>query len=126
MNGRLQIKSKDLLFVAAWEEDKAPKTCAAIRKLLPIRDKLVQTRWSGEAAWISIDHLDLNIEFENHTSIRPEARFSLTRDSLAAKRSSSPMALPPSQAKWVLWPGITSPPSLPVRNSWKSWVEGYL
>ena len=67
MNGRLQIKSKDLLFVAAWEEDKAPKTCAAIRKLLPIRDKLVQTRWSGEAAWISIDHLDLNIEFENHT-----------------------------------------------------------
>ena len=67
MKGRLQIKSKDLLFVAAWEEDKAPKTCAAIRKLLPIRDKLVQTRWSGEAAWISIDHLDLNIEFENHT-----------------------------------------------------------
>ena len=67
MNGRLQIKTKDLLFVAAWEEEKAPKTCAAIRKLLPFRDKLIQTRWSGEAAWISIDHLDLDIEFENHT-----------------------------------------------------------
>ena len=67
MNSRLQIKTKDLVFLAAWEEDKAPRTCAAIRKLLPLTDKLVQARWSGEAAWISIDHLDLDIEFENHT-----------------------------------------------------------
>ena len=57
----------DLVFLAAWEDDKAPKTCAAIRKLLPLMDKLVQARWSGEAAWISIDHLDLDrIDFENH------------------------------------------------------------
>ena len=67
MGSQIQIKTKDLVFLATWQEDKAPKSCAAIRKLLPLRDKLVQARWSGEAAWISIDHLDLDIEFENHT-----------------------------------------------------------
>ena len=67
MSSLLQIKTKDLVFLAKWEEHKAPESCAAIRKLLPLRDKLVQARWSGEAAWISIDHLELNIEFENHT-----------------------------------------------------------
>ena len=53
--------------MAAWEEEKAPKSCAAIRRLLPLRDRLMQARWSGEAAWISIAHLELDIEFENHT-----------------------------------------------------------
>ena len=67
MNSQLLIKINDLVFAAAWEESKAPKTCAAIRKLLPLKEKLVQARWSGEAAWISLDHLDLDIEFENHT-----------------------------------------------------------
>ncbi len=53
--------------MAVWEEVKAPKSCAAIRRLLPLRDRLMQARWSGEAAWISIDNLELDIEFENHT-----------------------------------------------------------
>ena len=64
---QLKIKTKDLIFVAAWEEDKAPRSCAAIRRLLPLSDRLMQARWSGEAAWISIDHLELDIDFENHT-----------------------------------------------------------
>ena len=67
MKTQLHIKTGDLLFIAAWEEEKAPKTCAAIRKLLPLREKLLQTRWSGEAAWVSIDHLPLDIESENAT-----------------------------------------------------------
>ena len=66
-NSQLQIKTKDLAFVAAWELVKAPKTCAAVKRLLPIAGKLVQARWSGEAAWISLDHLDIDIKFENHT-----------------------------------------------------------
>ncbi len=65
--GQLQIKTRDLVFVAEWELVKAPMTCAAIKKLLPITEKMVQARWSGEAAWISIDHLDFDVEFENHT-----------------------------------------------------------
>lgn len=68
MKSQLLIKINDIVFAAAWEEGKAPKTCAAIRKLLPLKEKLAQARWSGEAAWISLDHLDLDIEFENNTA----------------------------------------------------------
>ena len=66
-NSKLQIRSKDLVFVAEWEEARAPISCATIKKLLPISHNIIQARWSGEAAWISLDHLDFNIEFENHT-----------------------------------------------------------
>ena len=64
---QLQIRTKDLIFVATWEEEKAPRSCAAVRGLLPLTDRLMQARWSGEAAWISIDHLELDIDFENHS-----------------------------------------------------------
>ena len=64
---RLQIRTKDLIFVAAWEDDKAPRSCAALRRLLPLSDQMKQARWSGEAAYVEIDHLDLDIDFENHT-----------------------------------------------------------
>ena len=53
--------------------EKAPRSCAAVRGLLPLTDRLMQARWSGEAAWISIDHLELDIDFENHTVTRPRA-----------------------------------------------------
>eukprot|EP01047_Picozoa_sp_COSAG01_P026358 COSAG01_NODE_1695_length_9464_cov_4.884677_10_plen_174_part_00 len=33
-------------------EPTAPKTCALFRSLLPHRDKIIQARWSGFAAWI--------------------------------------------------------------------------
>jgi hypothetical protein len=64
----LQLKSGDLVFVAAWEERKAPRSCAAFRKLLPLTGDLLQARWSGEAAWVSIDHLPLDAPMENHTA----------------------------------------------------------
>jgi len=57
-----------LKFAAHVEEQDAPKTCAAFLKLLPFRNKLVQTRWSGEAAWIPLGDFDLGLSFENHTS----------------------------------------------------------
>lgn len=66
-NGRLQIRSKDLVFIAEWEEGRAPKSCAVIKSLLPITHSIIQARWSGEAAWISMDHIDFSIEYENHT-----------------------------------------------------------
>ena len=68
MTSMLRIKAGDLLFLAAWEEEKAPKSCAAVRKLLPLKGKLIQARWSGEAAWISLDQLPLDIPYENATS----------------------------------------------------------
>lgn len=57
-----------LTFLARWETEAAPRTCAAIARLLPLRGKLIQARWSGEAAWVPLGDLDLGVGFENHTS----------------------------------------------------------
>jgi hypothetical protein len=64
----LEINVGSLRFTARWETSVAPRTCAAFRKLLPLRGKLVQARWSGESAWVPLGDLDTGLEFENHTS----------------------------------------------------------
>lgn len=46
----------------------APLTCAAIRKILPLEKQLIHVRWSGEATWIPLGDLALNVPFENATS----------------------------------------------------------
>ncbi|HEX3630496.1 MAG TPA: DUF3830 family protein, partial [Candidatus Dormibacteraeota bacterium] len=50
----LEITAGSLRFTARWESDNAPKTCAALRRLLPLRARLVQARWSGESAWVPL------------------------------------------------------------------------
>lgn len=64
----LEIAAGSFRFTARWEVDKAPKTCAAVRRLLPLRAKLVQARWSGESAWVPLGDLQTGLGFENHTS----------------------------------------------------------
>jgi hypothetical protein len=61
-------RADPLEFAARLEQEAAPRTCAAFTRLLPFRNKLVQARWSGEAAWIPLGDLDLGLDFENHTS----------------------------------------------------------
>ena len=54
---------------ARLEEEAAPKTIAALRKLLPLESQLVQARWSGEAAWVPMGfELDLGLGPENANS----------------------------------------------------------
>ena len=60
--------SGNLLFTARMELERAPKTCTAFRERLPFRGKLVQTRWSGESAWIPLGEYQFGVGFENHTS----------------------------------------------------------
>jgi Protein of unknown function (DUF3830) len=55
-------------FKARWEDEAAPKTCAAFRKLLPFKQKVIQARWSGEAAWVPLGDFEVGVGFENHTS----------------------------------------------------------
>jgi Protein of unknown function (DUF3830) len=55
-------------FLARFEEASAPRTCAAFRRLLPYRERIIHVRWSGEACWIPLGDLDLGLGFENHTS----------------------------------------------------------
>ena len=65
---QLRITVASLQFIARLEETAAPVTCATFKRLLPFRNKLIQARWSGEAAWIPLGELDLKLDFENHTS----------------------------------------------------------
>jgi hypothetical protein len=64
----LRITAGTYTFKARLEEERAPKTCAAMRKLLPFRSKLVHVRWSGESTWVPMGEKRIGIEYENHTS----------------------------------------------------------
>jgi hypothetical protein len=65
---QLRITVASLHFIAQLEETAAPATCAIFKSLLPFRNKLIQARWSGEAAWIPLGDLNLKLGFESHTS----------------------------------------------------------
>jgi hypothetical protein len=64
----LRLTVGSLEFTARMEEENAPKTCAAFKKLLPFKNKLVQARWSGESAWIPLGDFQVGVGFENHRS----------------------------------------------------------
>jgi len=64
----LEIVVAEFRLVAKLEEQRAPQTVAAFRRLLPLESKLIQARWSGQAAWIPFGDLDLGIGFEDPTS----------------------------------------------------------
>jgi hypothetical protein len=64
----LEIVSGDFRFVARMEEASAPETVAAFRRLLPLESKIIQARWSGQAAWIPFGELDVGVGPENATS----------------------------------------------------------
>ena len=64
----LDIVSGEFRFAACLEEDSAPQTVEAFRRLLPLESKIVQARWSGQAAWIPFGELDLGVGPENATS----------------------------------------------------------
>ena len=65
---KLRIRAASYVFTARLEEERAPKTCAAIRKMLPFKSKLVHVRWSGESTWVPMGEKRLGVDFENHTS----------------------------------------------------------
>src|SRR5574341_1360578 len=64
----LKIQVGTLRFAARLEERDAPRTVAAVRKMLPLRTKVIHCRWSGESTWIPMGDLKTGLDFENHTS----------------------------------------------------------
>ena len=64
----IEIAVGDLRFKARLETERAPKSVATFRAMLPLRSKIIQARWSGEACWIPFGELDLDLGYENHTS----------------------------------------------------------
>ena len=58
----------DLRFFGSLEQQLAPQTCAAFLQMLPLRQRLIQARWSGEAAWVPLGDLDVGVGPEHETS----------------------------------------------------------
>lgn len=56
------------MFKGNLEEKAAPNTCRRFLELLPFQNRVIHSRWSGEAVWIPLGDYDVGVEFENHTS----------------------------------------------------------
>jgi len=68
MTGKLRLTIGGITFIAEFLEDEAPETCEALLRALPIKGRVIQARWSGEAAWLPMDEWGIEVPFENHTS----------------------------------------------------------
>jgi hypothetical protein len=64
----LSIVAGPYRFRALMEEERAPRTCAFFRGVLPFKQKVIHVRWSGESTWIPLGDLEVGVGFENHTS----------------------------------------------------------
>lgn len=64
----IEIEVAGIRFRARLETASAPKTCVRFQEMLPLKTKIIQARWSGEACWIPFGKLDLDLGNENHTS----------------------------------------------------------
>jgi hypothetical protein len=65
---QLVIRAGDFTFDAIFEDQLAPKTCAAFRRAMPFESQMVHVRWSGEGVWLPLGDLDFGVGYENHTS----------------------------------------------------------
>ncbi|MCL1982463.1 MAG: DUF3830 family protein [Clostridiales bacterium] len=65
---KVELKSGEYRFIGVLEEKNAPKTCEAFIKMLPLKEKVIHVRWSGEAVWIPYGDQNAEIPHENATS----------------------------------------------------------
>ncbi len=64
---KLRVKAGPYEFIARMERQTAPATCAMFEGLLPFSERVIHSRWSGEAVWIPLGDMATGLEFENHT-----------------------------------------------------------
>jgi hypothetical protein len=64
---RLNVEIGDSSFPAVAIPEKAPKTCEALTKLLPIEAEIMHSRFAGEAIWFNMKGAP-QLDYENHTS----------------------------------------------------------
>jgi hypothetical protein len=64
----VRIEVGDLVFLARLERERAPRSCEALLRLLPLAGSLLQARWSGESAWMPLGDLETGVGPENTTS----------------------------------------------------------
>jgi hypothetical protein len=64
----LRITLGEYVFKAALHRDKAPVTCERLLSIMPIKGRVIQARWSGEAVWLQMDPYGVEAPLENQTS----------------------------------------------------------
>lgn len=70
----LKLTVGDLTFLAELHDDRAPQTVAVVKKLLPLRDKVIHARWSGEAVWVPFgDGYELDVDGYENATCHPSA-----------------------------------------------------
>ena len=65
---KVRITAGGSVFLAQFENEAAPATTAAFRKMLPYQNRIIHVRWSGEACWIPMGDYELGVGYENATS----------------------------------------------------------
>jgi hypothetical protein len=55
----IEIAVAGFVLTASLEEARSPRTAAFFRTMLPYESKLIQARWSGQAAWIPMGDYDV-------------------------------------------------------------------
>ena len=66
--GDLRVTAGPFVFGARFEEEGAPRTCAAFRARMPFKTQAVHVRWSGEGVWMPLGDYNFGVGYENHTS----------------------------------------------------------
>jgi Protein of unknown function (DUF3830) len=65
----LRIAVAGFELAARWEEERSPRTVAFVRTMLPYDSRLIQARWSGQAAWVPMGEFDVgDLGLEDPTS----------------------------------------------------------
>lgn len=75
MNDIVDIIAGPFEFRGRLEDDLAPATCAAFRKLLPYEERVIHVRWSGEGVWIPMGGKRFDLPWENNTSYPAPGQF---------------------------------------------------
>lgn len=65
---KIKITIGKFEFNAKMHLDEAPETCRLLLEKMPITGKVIQARWSGEAAWLQMDPYGIEAPQENATS----------------------------------------------------------
>jgi hypothetical protein len=65
---RIRLESGSYRFDADLLMDRAPKASQRFIEALPLVDRIIHVRWSGEACWIPFGTRDFGIGYENATS----------------------------------------------------------
>lgn len=64
----IEIIAGPYSFLAKMQVAQAPETCRKFTELLPFTNRVIHSRWSGEAVWVPLGDFELGVGYENHTS----------------------------------------------------------